>query len=223
MQRRMAQLSLFAVAVLSGMLLVGQLRSQARPIELSSLPAAELSTLIEALSTRNAELRTGLADLREQVRDYQLAEAQGQSALDVTRADLERLLSFSGVDPVRGQGIEVTVDGDLDAIAVNDLINELRNAGAEAIALDNVRLTAGSVAVRGAGSLEIDGVAFGRDFAIRAIGSPEGLQAALERPGGIISQLELFVAATITIEQLPDLRLPATSRDLAPQVGQPAG
>lgn len=44
MAARLAQLSLFTVALIIGVLLVGQLRSQARPIELSSLSAQELST-----------------------------------------------------------------------------------------------------------------------------------------------------------------------------------
>ena len=62
---RVAQLSLFAVALVIGTLLVGQLRSQARPIELSNLSAQELSALIETLSSRNVELSDALADLRD--------------------------------------------------------------------------------------------------------------------------------------------------------------
>ena len=52
MAARVAQVSLFIVALLIGILLVGQLRSQARPIELSTLSAQELSTLIETLTAR---------------------------------------------------------------------------------------------------------------------------------------------------------------------------
>jgi uncharacterized protein YlxW (UPF0749 family) len=136
MRTRLAQASLFGVALLIGLLLVGQLRSQARPTEISSLPAPELSQLIETLSNRNRELRTGLADIREQLRDYRAAGSQGQSALDVTREDLRRITAFAALAPVQGQGIILEVDGRLDAIALNDLINELRNAGAEAMAVD---------------------------------------------------------------------------------------
>ena len=48
----------------------------------------------------------------------------------------------------------VNVTGSLDAIAVNDLINELRNAGAPRT--DDVRLTTESV-VTGAGRARLDG------------------------------------------------------------------
>lgn len=222
MRGRAARISLLAVALLIGLLGVGQLRSHARPTQISSLSAQELSTLIETLTRRNRELRTGLTDIREQLREYRVAGSQGQSAIDVSREDLRRITAFGGLAAVEGQGIEVTVDGDLDAIAVNDLINELRNAGAEAMAVDAVRITARSVAVQGPLTLQIDGVNIGRHFVLRAIGSPDGLMAAIQRPGGILSQLQLVVLATIDLFQAESLRLPATEQSLAPTVGKAA-
>lgn len=216
-----AQLSLFAVALLIGVLGVGQLNSQARPTEISSLSAQELSTLIETLTARNRELRTGLADIREQLREYQVSGPQGQSALQVSREDLRRITAFGGLAPVDGQGIVMDVDGDLDAIALNDLINELRNAGAEAIAVDEVRITARSVAIEGPRALQVDGVDIGRRFTLRAIGSPDGLLSAMQRPGGIISQLKLFISATIVINQAEAMQLPASAVSLLPVTGKP--
>lgn len=221
MGTRLAQTSLFGVALLIGLLLVGQLRSQARPTEISSLPAAELSQLIETLSNRNRELRTGLADIREQLREYRAAGSQGQSALDVTREDLRRITAFAALAAVQGQGIILDVEGRLDAIALNDLINELRNAGAEAMAVDSIRITHRSVATQGPTALIIDGVEVGERFRLTAIGSPEGLLATMERPGGIISQLEQFIRATILARQSELIVLPATGISLAPATAQP--
>jgi uncharacterized protein YlxW (UPF0749 family) len=217
---RAAQLSLFAVALLIGVLLVGQLRSQARPTEISQLPAQELSQLIDTLGVRNRELRTGLADLRATLDEYRDSGTQGQSALNVTREDLRRITAFGGLAAVEGQGLVLDVDGSLDAIAVNDLLNELRNAGAEAIAIDDVRITHRSVAVQGPRSLVIDGVEIGQRFTISAIGSPDGLLTAMERPGGIIAQLEQFIQATITARQVDSISLPASALDLAPAVAE---
>ena len=220
MSSRIAQLSMTGVALLIGLLLVGQLRSQARPTEISSLSAQDLSTLIETLSNRNRELRSGLSDVRGQLREYQLAEPQGQSALGVSREDLRRIAAFSGQTGVIGQGLRLRVNGELDPIAVNDLLNELRNAGAEAIAVDQIRITARSVCVLGAGTLEIDGTQIGRSFTIRAVGDPDGLLTALQRPGGIISQLKLFVNATIDATQSQSVEIPATRQNLEPKVAR---
>ena len=220
MSSRIAQLSMTGVALLIGLLLVGQLRSQARPTEISSLSAQDLSTLIETLSNRNRELRSGLSDVREQLREYQLAEPQGQSALEVSREDLRRIAAFSGQTGVIGQGLSLRVNGELDPISVNDLLNELRNAGAEAIAVDQIRITARSVCVLGAGTLEIDSTQIGRSFTIRAVGDPDGLLTALQRPGGIISQLKLFVNATIDATQSQSVEIPATRQNLEPKVAK---
>ena len=221
MKRVAAQVSLFVVALLIGVLGVGQLNSQARPTEISSLSAQELSTLIETLTARNRELRTGLADIREQLREYEVSGPQGQSALQVSREDLRRITAFGGLAAVDGQGIVMEVDGSLDAIALNDLINELRNAGAEAIAVDEVRITARSVAIEGPRSLQVDGVDIGRRFSLRAIGSPDGLLSAMQRPGGIISQLKLFISATILISQAEAVDLPASEVSQLPVTGKP--
>ena len=219
MARRIAQLSLFVVALIIGVLLVGQLRSQARPIELSNLTPQELSALIETLSARNVELRDALADLGEQIRSYELAEAQGQSTLDLAEAELYRVEAFGGLRAVEGQGVVLRIVGPLDPTAVNDIIYELRGAGAEAIAVDDIRITARSVAVQGAGAIEIDGVPLGSTIEIHAIGSPAGLESALLRPGGALTLLEQAIGLQYEIEQRPDadLMVPATRRDLTPQ------
>jgi len=216
MKGGLAQATLFAVAMLIGLLGVGQLNSQARPIEISRLSATELSTLIETLTARNRELRSGLADIREQLRQYEVSGPQGESALQVSREDLRRITAFGGLAAVEGQGILMDVDGDLDAIALNDLVNELRNAGAEAIAVDGIRVTARSVATEGPRALELDGVEVGEKFTLRAIGSPDGLLGAMERPGGIISQLKLFIKATIEIRQAGAVELPASGSRWSP-------
>ena len=218
---RMAQVSLFGVVLVIGVLLVGQLRSQAPAIELSTLSAQELSQLIETLSAGNVELGDALSDLREQIRSYELAEIQGRSTLDLTEAELERITAFGGLRAVEGQGVIVTVAGPFDATAINDLVYELRGAGADAIAVDDIRITARSVAVLGAGVIEIDGAALGPTVEIRAIGSPDGLESTLRRPGGLLTLLEQSIDAQFQIEQRTDLELPATRRDLAPQAARP--
>jgi uncharacterized protein YlxW (UPF0749 family) len=219
--RPLAQISLFAVALLVGVLLVGQLRSQARPTEISSLSAQELSQLVDQLSERNRQLRAALADLQQTLREYNAAGTQGQSALDVSREDLRRITAFGGLAPVEGQGIVLQVTGDLDAIALNDLLNELRNAGAEALAVDQIRITNRSVAIQGPVSLLIDGHQVGRTFTLSAIGSPEGLLSTMERPGGIIAQLQQFIDASIVATQSTVITLPATDISLVPQVAKP--
>ena len=221
MAARAAQLSLFAIAAIIGVLLIGQLRSQARPVELSNLSAQELSALIETLSATNVNLGDALADLNERIRSYEVAQAQGQSTLELTTTEIDRIAAFGGLRAVQGQGIVLTMEGPIDAAGINDLIYELRGAGAEAIAVDDIRITARSVAELGAGSIEIDGVPLGETIRISAIGSPPGLEATLERPGGMLTLLQQATGLQTQIDQRSQLTIPATARDLAPTAAQP--
>ena len=69
------------------------------------------------------------------------------------------------------------------------IVNELRDAGAEAISINDERITAISE-IRCAGSVvSINNVKVGTPFIINAIGDPDTLESALLFRGGILSQL----------------------------------
>jgi uncharacterized protein YlxW (UPF0749 family) len=212
-----AQVSLFIVLGLVGVLLVGQLRSQARPTELGTLSTQELSEVIDRLSTRNRDLRTQIADLGDQLRDYQTAAGEGQS-VDLTREQLATVRAFAGLLPVAGEGVVVTLTGSLDAKAVNDIINELRNAGAGAIAIDDIRVTARSVAVMGSRAIEVDGQELGVSVTVRAIGDPDDLYVAMTRSGGLLSQLQQVINVRYSVQEVDEMRLEATRVDLEPRI-----
>lgn len=215
MRNRFAQVSLFVVLGFVGVLMVAQLRSQARPAELVTLTTQELSEVIDRLTTRNRDLRTQVADLQEQLRDYNAAAGEGQS-VDLTRETLATIRAFAGTLPVSGEGVAVTLTGSLDAKAVNDIINELRNAGAGAIAIDGVRVTARTVAIMGDRAIEVDGNELGISVTIGAIGDPDDLYVAMTRSGGLLSQLQQVINVRYSVQEVDDLSLAATEVDLQP-------
>lgn len=218
MTRLAAQLSLSLVAIIVGIMLVGQLRSQAPAIELSSLTAQELSDLISTLGSANTQLNNELTAVRQQVDRIQRRAVEGESDLMPAREDVIRFSAFGGLTAVEGQGIVLDIEGLFTPADVTDVIHELRSGGAEAIAIDGVRITASSVPVLG---IEIDGVRIGNPFRLTAIGSPDGLASALQRPGGILQLLEQSIEATYSLESREQMTIPATERDLTPQVAQP--
>ena len=73
----------------------------------------------------------------------------------------------------------------------------------------------------GTSAIEIDGVAIGPSFEIRAVGSPDGLQAAIERPGGILSLYEQSIDARFTVTQVDRIIIPPTERYLMPAAARP--
>ena len=75
---------------------------------------------------------------------------------------------------------------DLDILSV---VNELKNAGAEAISINEQRIVATTAISCGGNIIDINGEKVGAPFVIKAIGLPEQL-AALSRPGGYLSILK---------------------------------
>ena len=88
-----------------------------------------------------------------------------------------------------GAGIRVTVDGAIPGDALEQVLNELRNAGAEAIAIGPVRVVAGVVPNGPIGSVMVGGLPVETPVEIVAVGQPQTLAGSLTRAGGAIAQL----------------------------------
>lgn len=213
--RKNSRLAVAIVAGILGLLAVGQLRGQAGVPGLSGLSATELTQLIANLNAGNERLRNELGDLGRQEQKLIDARDRGQTTVGDLRSDLDRIRAWAGLTPVTGQGISILITGPIGGDGVEDLLNELRNAGAEAIAVDGVRVVRGTVVAGAPGALSVENAAIGDTFEIRAIGSPQILTGTLTRTGGVIAQVgATYADARITVTPLDSMTLPATDRDL---------
>ena len=98
-----------------------------------------------------------------------------------------------GLTDVTGPGVVITIKSnnvdnqikeDLDSI-----INELKNAGAESIDINEERIVWGSVILCRENVIEVNGVTIQSPFVIQAIGDSKLMYSALMRPGGYIELL----------------------------------
>ncbi len=211
-----------AVAVILGVLVVAQLRGQDTAKGLASLSTQELTVLVANLTTRNDQLRTEIASLERQLLDLGAAKARGESAVDSLRTDLAKIRAWSGLTGVTGPGVTVTTRGRIGGDGVEDLINELWNAGAEAVAVADVRVVPGVVVAGAPGAISVDDTALQDGFTIIAIGSPQILTGSLTRAGGVIAQLSaVYPDARVTVTPLDRVAVPATDRTLVPADARP--
>ena len=217
-----SQLLVAVVAFLLGLLVVVQIRAQAGGDRLASLSAQDLTLLVGNLNADNDRLRTEIAGLERQLETLEVGGNRGTASAAEIRADLERIRVWAGLDPVAGDGILITVRGPIGAPDLEDVINELRNAGAEAIAIDDVRVVTGTVIGGTTGALSVDDTPLEDPFTIRAIGVQESMTGSLTRAGGIVAQLAATSPeAALDIEPTDRMTLPATDRTLVPGHGQP--
>lgn len=216
------QLSLAAVAALLGWLVVVQLRAQGGGSGLDALTAPELTVLVANLNTRNDQLRTELGSTQAELDALVSAQQRGVTSVGQLQADLARVQAWSGLLPVSGPGVQISVSGPIPGSAVDDLIDELRNAGAEAIEVGTVRVVPASVVAGGPGSISLENTILPNPFTISAIGDSETLTGSLTRAGGIVAQLTAtFPDVALLVSPVARIILPATTRDLVPNHGSP--
>jgi uncharacterized protein YlxW (UPF0749 family) len=217
-----SQLLVAVVAFLLGLLVVVQIRAQSGGDRLATLSAQDLTLLVGNLNADNDRLRGEIAGLQRQLESLELGGTRGATSVADIRNDLDRIRAWAGLDPVAGDGITITVRGPIGAPDVEDVINELHNAGAEAIAIDGVRVVTGTVIGGVPGSISVDDTPLGDPFTIRAIGAQESLTGSLTRAGGIVAQLAATNPdAALDIQPTDRLTLPATTRGLVPGHGHP--
>ena len=167
---------------------------------------AEVLKYKERYENRYKELEKAEAEL-EKARQ---SSTENNEDLEQKEQEIQQGNKMIGLTEVTGPGVIVTLsDGKSDSslvlnasdLIVHDadvlsVINELKNAGAEAISINDQRLVPTSSIVCGGNIIEINGEKVGAPFEIKAIGLPEQL-AALSRPGGY---LEILKNASVGVE-----------------------
>ena len=222
MHRLRNQLTISAVALVLGLLVVVQVRAQAGNAGFAQLSTQDLTVLVANLNARNDQLRREVSTLEDELAALNQNRSRGEESLDELRADLRRVRAYAGLDPVGGPGVTITISGPIDGSGMEELINELRNAGAEAIGVGDIRIVNGVVVTGAPGAASIGGARLGPVFELSAIGAPDKLTGSLTRSGGVIAQLAATEpGVSVTVTPVDRIELPATTRSLVPAHGRP--
>jgi uncharacterized protein YlxW (UPF0749 family) len=152
--------------------------------------------------------------LRQEVDKLQAERSTAEHSAAVGNAgdvasELQRLAAFNGTAPVSGPGVELSFDADLRPVDLLDLLNELRNAGSEAISIGGQRVVYKTGVTGTTGHLFVDDLPVTTPVVIDAIGAPDVLDRALARKGGMLSYVRTsYPRAAITMTTSDSLRLP---------------
>jgi len=190
MRSHSTQWSLTILCFVLGLLLMAQFRTQ-RMTSRSILSASSTDQLaiISSLVENNARLREEMEALEKQLSEYQ--QATGRAVLGPLVEELNKVKIINGLVEVSGPGVEVSIDGPIGVLDVQDLINELRNVGVEALTINGERLTLYSVVTSTEdGAITVNATQLSRPYILQAIGQPETMETALLRRGGLIATLE---------------------------------
>lgn len=184
----------------------------------------EIIRVLDDLTERQARLEIEQRGL-ESARDRLLSGSEEQR-LAVARARADALAVLAGTVAATGPGIRMVIGdraGAIDYTVLLDTVQELRDAGAEAIQIGTVRVVASTWfddAADGVGVV-VSGERLTAPYSILVIGDSSTLATALEIPGGVADTVRT-AGATIMVSQETSVLVSALQPLATPQYARPA-
>jgi uncharacterized protein YlxW (UPF0749 family) len=221
-----------AVAVLLGLLGFGlavQVRATGQERRLATARPEDLVRLLDDLSSRSDRLRSEAAALTE-ARDRLAGSADRQrTAQEQARQRAAVLGVLAGTVPAQGRGVVVTLvdrTGQVGADDLLDAVEELRDAGAEALQVAGtggapVRVVASTSFTDAGGGVEVDGTRLRTPYALTVVGDPGTLADALTIPGGLTDSVRQQ-GGDVRVQTPPTVRVAALHAVRAPRYARPA-
>lgn len=184
-----------------------------------------------------ARLQAEIRQLRERATlTENVLAVRGDEARSLNES-LQQLKVFAGLTEVVGPGIVITLrdvsagEVPIDATIIHDVdvlrvVNELWNAGAEAIAVNGRRVSARTNFRCVGTTILIDSEKIATPITIQAIGDPQTLQGAMTMPGGVLDEIRtsgdprMVEISVVNSMRLPAYAGPTTSKFL--KVPEPA-
>ncbi|MDQ3106681.1 MAG: DUF881 domain-containing protein, partial [Actinomycetota bacterium] len=171
----------------------------------------------DALQNEIAELKVQLGDLRR----FSLDETAAAAAAE---EQLRNLQVLAGTTPVTGSGVVVIVSDPNSLLTYDtmiDIVQELRDAGAEAIAVNDHRIGVATSFAERDGRISVDGQLLTAPFRVAAIGQPATLEGGLKIPGGAVDAVSTVKGVRVQVDKLAKVDLPALAKPPAFDLAEP--
>ena len=155
----------------------------------------KLKDEIFRLNDENVKLAEKFQNTTSELDDARNQAAQNDSSSKDTSELIKKYTIVSGKTDVTGQGIIIKYkpsDNEAKADMVKDLrdiVNEIKNAGAEAIEINNQRIVGTTAIEMVKNKIEINDTEVSENFIIKAIGDSNLMYSGLIRPGGTIENI----------------------------------
>jgi uncharacterized protein YlxW (UPF0749 family) len=198
---------------LLGFFAVVQLRLQADDNSLRTARQSDLIRILDDLNDRSERLNSEISDLEQRRAELQSGSDRSKAALTEAEDRRAALGILAGTAPAKGPGILLRIadpQQKVDAAVLLDTLQELRDAGAEAVQINDVRVVASTDFLDAdPGSVKIDGKVVTAPYLFKVIGDPDTLDPALRIPGGVFAVLDER-GATPTVESRKQISVDAT-------------
>lgn len=228
MKNKSAKIALFIATLIVGILIGLNFKFDGKASK--QLTAKEYQNAIEERSHLYKQitlLEKNNREFQEKIDTYKNSDKKNEKVLKDMRNQLADYGMLTGLNEVRGPGLVITIN---DAI-INDedtrydvmskilhdsdmalIINEIRASGAEAISINNHRVTPSTAVVCNSAFLGFDdGGREAAPFNIYVIGNGELIEESLNSEGSHLRVLKQFRGLEVTIEKRDEIVMPAAS------------
>ena len=183
----------------------------------------ELRDQVLRMKDRYDESLRNLENAQKELEQVRVEATQNDATAETKEQELKENNMLLGITDVVGDGVEVVLQ---DAAEQNSsiglsyqlihysdiqrVVNELKNAGAEAIEINGQRIVPTSSITCEGNIIKINGERVGSPFVIRAIGSQSLLYGGLSRVGSILDAIS-EAGNTATITKVDNITIPKYS------------
>lgn len=185
----------------------------------------ELVQLLNNLSLATRRAENQIAELEQDRRSLRSDTQARRTALERARQEADTLGILAGTLPAAGPGVVVTVRDPTGRFGADQLLNgiqELRDAGAEAIEVNNsVRVVAQTALRDGPAGLIVDDVALQPPYTIDVIGNATTLAGALDIEDGFIDTVQ-GRGGTVDVQEEQTVEVTSVRQPPSPQYAEPA-
>ncbi|MBU3180118.1 DUF881 domain-containing protein [Clostridium psychrophilum] len=222
MKKFRAQLSIGLICILLGFMISYQFKmiNKQNSVAEPDTNTPEIITENEQLKKSAKDMQKKIDELDAKTREYESSSVGKDAQSKLIFKELQETRILTGGTEVEGQGMTIYITPKSNIFGsssedqlINDtdlvhIVNELNAADAEAISINDIRLTSRS-GIRNAGNAIIvnDGrISYNKRITIKAIGKNDILESAISFPGAI--PLTLSQTCDITMEKSNNVIIP---------------
>lgn len=227
MSRKIKQKSIIFLTFLLGIIIsihIKSLNPNNTFVSLKSIKEMENQMNLERVELEN--INKLILQRKSDIAKYEIELKENGSIDKIVENELKELKTVTGFKKLIGEGIivelrdserELKEGEDPNNILVHDrdvlqIVNDLKVAGSEAIAINGERIISLSEIKCAGPTITINGSTYGQPFVITAIGNKKLLQAAIEAPNSYANLLKDIWDINITSHIVDDLIIPEYDR-----------
>ena len=218
-----AALLLFVVGLASA----AQIRTTSDDEAYSGARREDLIGLLDGLSAQSRRLESEIVELERTRLELESGANSQRVARQEAQQRLEVLSILAGSAPARGPGIRIRITdpaGKVGPELMLDLVSEMRDAGAEAIEInDSLRIVGSSWFGLDSRGLVVDGKPVTKPLTVDVIGDPHSLEEAVRFRGGVESEItNPRIGGAVSVSQNDQILVTSLHSLRRAQYAQPA-